>query len=310
MSTRIRLTVEQLESRDVPSGIPVQTFPLPANTNFPGHLTVGGDGNVWFASGLAATVGYVTPAGSVTVFNTAAVSRHGMDGLTRGPDGNIWFVEFWDNKFGKITPTGQITSFTFKQNHGPDSIALGPGHQFWITTFDGTVGRVTPHGKVTWFHPKGGGGNEIVPFHGALFLKQSNAIARMATDGKVTHTSKMPHHGTVEDLIVGPDNKLWFTEHTGGGMDFLGSLSASGHIREYAIPVGNQTLGQLTAAADGNLYIREGDDLVGVHPDGLVFADQYLGFIAGEGSVVQGSDGNVWYAEGVLGRIGVAHVMG
>jgi virginiamycin B lyase len=310
MTTTVRLTVEALESRDVPSGFPVQTFKIPAGMDFPGNLTVGGDGNVWFTSELSPAVGYVTPAGVAQAFNTSAVSHSGPSGLTRGPDNNMWFVEFWSNKFGKITPTGQITQFAFRQNHGPESIALGPDHRFWVTTFDGTVGRVTPHGKVTWFHPVNGGSNKIVPFHGSLFLKESNAIGRIATSGKLTRTFKMPHHGTLEDLTIGPDHRLWFTEHTGWGIDFLGSMTASGHMREYAIPVGHSNLGQLTAAADGNLYIREADYLLGVNPQGTVFANQYLGFIAGEGSVVQGSDGNVWYAEGVLGRIGVAHVRG
>jgi streptogramin lyase len=308
MTTKVHLTVEQLECRAVPSGIPVQPFKIPAGMNFPDHLTVGGDGKVWFTSELSPMVGSITPAGVATGFSTSAVSDKGLSGLTRGRDNNIWFIEFWDNKFGKITPSGQITSFTLRQKHGPDSIALGPDHRFWITTFDGTVGRVTPHGKATWFHPKGGGGDKIVPFHGELFLKRGNDIGRMTTDGRLTGKFKMPHHGSVEDLIVGPGNRLWFTEHTGGGIDFLGSMTASGRMREFPIGVGRSNLGQLTEGADGNLYVRQGDNLLGVHPDGTLFANQYLGFIAGEGSVVKGSDGNVWYAEGVLGRVGVASV--
>jgi virginiamycin B lyase len=309
MSIKVRLTVEQLECRDVPSGFPVQTFKLPANTNFPGHLTVGGDGNVWFTSGLAATVGNVTPAGSVKVFNTASVSRHGLDGLTRGPGNDIWFVEFWDQKIGKITPTGQITQFTLRKGYGPTGIAMGPDHNLWITTFDGPIGRVTPHGKVTWFHPRAFGPRQIVRFHGALYLREDTAIDRMTTGGKVLDRFK-PHHGSIVDMAVAPDGKLWFTQHTGSGTDYVGVLSGSGHMREYPVFVANNGLGNITAAADGNLYIREGDYMIGMHPNGAVFTSQYLGFIAGNGSVVEGSDGNVWYAEGVLGRIGVAQVTG
>jgi virginiamycin B lyase len=310
MSTPIRLNVEQLECRDVPSGFPVQTFKLPAGTNFPGNLTVGGDGNVWFTCGLATTVGYVTPTGSAKVFDTTSVSRHGIDGLTRGPDGNLWFVEFWDNKFGKITPTGQIAQVRLRQDHGPTGITLGPDHKFWITTFDGSVGRISTHGKAKWFHPKVDGLHQIVDFHGALYVREDRIIGRLATDGVITHKFKTHFHGNLEDLAFGPDGKLWFTEHTGSGTDFVGSLGGSGHVVEHPVDVGNSGLGQLTGAADGNLYVREGDYMLGVHTDGTVFAKQYLGFIAGDGSVVEGSDGNAWYAEGVLGRIGVAHVNG
>jgi virginiamycin B lyase len=305
----VQLTVEQLERRDVPSGFPVQSFRLPAGTNFPGHLTLGGDGNVWFSSGLASNVGYITPTGAVTVFNTAAFSAHGLDGLTRGPDNNIWFIEFFDGKVGEITSTGQIIRDQHL-SHGPVSITTGPDRNLWVTTFDNFVGRVRPSGAVTWFRHRGESLGEIASFHGALYFQEDNAIGRIATDGVFTGNFRLHHHGHVEDLVVGPDGRLWFTEHTGTGVDYVGSLTAGGHLREYPVPVGSSGLGHLTAAADGNLYVRQGDNLIGVHPNGVVFASQNLGFIAGDGSVVQGGDGNVWYAEGVLGRIGVAHVVG
>jgi streptogramin lyase len=306
----VRPTVERLETRDLPSGFPVQPFKLPSGTNFPGHLTLGGDGNVWFSCGLASTVGYITPAGSSIVFNTGSVSVHGMDGLTRGPGNNISFVEFWDDKVGAITPTGRIIQHRLKGHHSPDSIAFGPDGHLWVTSFDNFVGRVSRSGAVQWFHNPGEGANKILSFHGALYLQEDNIIGRIATDGVFTGKFRMPHHGQVEDIAVGPGNKLWFTEHTGSGIDYVGSLTAAGRIHEYPVLAVNGGVGHLTAAADGNLYVRQGDNLIGLHPDGLLFASQNLGFIAGNGSVVQGSDGNVWYAEGVLDRIGVAHVTG
>jgi virginiamycin B lyase len=305
----VRLTVERLERRDVPSGIAVQPFKLPAGTNFPDHLTLGGDGNVWFSCDLANLVGSITPAGSVTVFNTSSVSAHGLDGLTRGRDNNIWFSEFY-GKVGKITPTGQITQYRLKHHGEPESIAAGPDGKLWITTFDNYVGRVTRSGAVIWFRHGGEGLGKIVSFHGALYFQEYDIIGRIATDGVFTGKFRMPHHGHVGDLAVGPDGKLWFTEQTGSAVDYVGSLTAAGRIQEYPVPATNGGVGHLTAAGDGNIYVRDGDDLMGLHPDGTVFASQDLGFIAGNGPVVQGGDGNVWYAEGLRDKIGVARVAG
>jgi virginiamycin B lyase len=306
MSTQVHLTVEQLERRDVPSGLSLQTYKIPRGTNFPDQLTLGGDGNIWFTSGLAATLSSITPSGRITVYNTSAVTSHKLDGLTRGPNGNIWFVEGLDNKIGEITPTGSIKAFTLGHDYLPGSVTTGPDHNLWVSTVRNTIGRVTQHGHVTWFQHRGELIHQIVSFHGALYFAEEDAIGRVTTHGTFSRNLRPHHGGTIGYLAVGPDNKLWFSENTRTGTDFVGSLTASGHIQEYPVAVGNSGLGQITAGGDGNLYVRLGDNLVGMHPDGTAFVNQYLGFIAGEGSVTKGSDGNVWYAEGVLGQIGVA----
>jgi streptogramin lyase len=149
----------------------------------------------------------------------------------------------------------------------------------------------------------------MVPFHGALYLQGIDTITRMTTGGKFTHTFKMPHGGRVADIAPGPGGTLWFAEHTGAAFDYVGWLTPGGHMQEYPVATNYGGVGYLCAAGDGNLYVRQGDYMTGIHPDGQVFASQYLGFIAGGGSLVEGSDGNIWYSEGVLDRIGVAHVV-
>jgi streptogramin lyase len=305
---RVRLRLEALESRDVPTSISVQTFALPSGTNFPDHLTLGGDGNIWFSNGLASKVGNITPAGTTTIFDTSAVSHHGMDGLTRGPDNNIWFVELFDNKIGKITPSGHITQFQLKGRHGPDSIATGPDHNLWVTTFDNHVGRITPSGVATFFQHKGEFVRKVVSFHGALYVEENDTIGRIATNGVFTGEFKLPHPGRLNDLTAGPNGELWFTENGSSGTNYLGSMSPSGHIHEVPVPGGS--LGHLTPGPGGNLYIRQGDNLLDVQPNGTIVATQSLDFGAGDGSVVQGPGGNVWYAEGVLDKVGQATVTG
>ena len=62
--------VEALEQRCLFSAptFPIQIHKLPKGTNFPGNLTVGTSGNVWFTCGLAHEIGYITPAGKTRIF--------------------------------------------------------------------------------------------------------------------------------------------------------------------------------------------------------------------------------------------------
>jgi virginiamycin B lyase len=263
---------------------------------------------VWFSTGLASKVGYITPTGSTTLFSTAAVSPHGLDGLTRGPDNNIWFVELFNHKIGKITPTGHITQFTLKGGHGPDSITTGPDKNLWVTTFDNFVGRVSPSGVTTWFHHKGEGMKKIVSLHGSLYVQENDTIGRIAPNGKFTGEFKLPHGGHLQDIAVGPDGNLWFTEKpkNNSAINYVGDLTPAGRIHEYPISTSAGSLGHLSAAGNGDLFVRQGDNLIDVRTNGAVVASQNLDFIAGDGSVVEGPGGNVWYAEGVLDKIGEA----
>src|SRR5262249_40071127 len=153
---------------------------------------------------------------------------------------------------------------------------------------------------VKWFHNPGESANQIVSYHGALFLREDNIIGRITTGGAFTGKFRMPHHRHGEDLAVRPGGKPRFTRHPGTGLDHLGGVTGAGRVHEYPALASSGAVGHLTAAADGNLYVRQGVNLLGFHSNGTFFASQYLGFIAGDGSVVQGADGNVWYAEGVL----------
>jgi streptogramin lyase len=294
-SSGFRPKLERLETRDVPS-LTLQSWKLPAGTNFPGNLTVGGNGAVWFSNGLASKVGYITSSGATTIFNTATVSKHGLDGLTKGPDNNIWFIEFWDHKFGKITSIGHITQYKLTGNHGPTSITLGPDRNFWVTAFDNHVGRITPSGAVTWFQHKGEGVKNIVSSHGALYVQENDKIGRIGTNGAVTGEFKVPQQ--INDITAGADGNVWFTAQG----SHIGRLTPTGQITEYVIPGGN--LGHI-AYVNGNLFVRQGDNLVEVSTSGKVLNNQQLEFIAGDGSVAKGP-GGVWYAEGVLDKIGVA----
>src|SRR5258708_28848449 len=64
-------------------------------SNYPGHITVGPDGNLWFTESgdqeCCAAIGRMTPTGTVSRFPLSYFVV--VDDITTGPDGKLWFTE-------------------------------------------------------------------------------------------------------------------------------------------------------------------------------------------------------------------------
>ena len=73
----------------VPAGADatITEFPLPQPQSFPGPITAGPDGALWFPEGGAnPRIGRITTAGAVTEFPIT----NSPGGITAGPDGALW----------------------------------------------------------------------------------------------------------------------------------------------------------------------------------------------------------------------------
>jgi virginiamycin B lyase len=309
--------IDTLEPRQLFSlpGISVTVNTVAPGTNFPGNLTVTSNGNVWYTSALAAEIGYVSPDGTVApAISTAAASSHGLSGLAVGKDGNVWFCEFWDNVIGEINPSGQITTYTLPNKFDPQSITLGPDGHLWVTTFDNVLGRINSvaggKAKVSWFKHKGEGLQQIVSWNNGLYIQESNTIARVNKAGAFTGAFKTLHGGTVADLTVGPDGNLWFTENgkNGSTSDYVGYINKKGKVVEFAVSNSLGSLSGISGTGDGNLIFCQGEYLQEINTKGDIIASQDLGLASGASSVVMGTNGNVYFAEGVTGKIGLAAV--
>jgi streptogramin lyase len=90
-------------------------FTLPGGT-FPGDITAGADGNLWFTQ--SSGIGRITPDGTYTAFGVGEVTPFA---ITRGADGNVWFTERFGQRVGKITPGGDFTFYP-TELHTLDSI--------------------------------------------------------------------------------------------------------------------------------------------------------------------------------------------
>jgi hypothetical protein len=192
----------------------ITEFLLPANNGLaPTELTVGPDGNLWFAEnagpyGTPGVIGRITPSGALTAFplpaNNGVVVPTG--GLTVGPDANLWFLANASGAsgetgvIGRITPSGALTEFPLSANTGFPSgglLTVGPDGNLWFPeqfpyagpgAVTGAVGRITPSGALT----------------------------------------EIPINDVPGDLTVGPDGNLWFpatSEGPGSAISEIGRIT-------------------------------------------------------------------------------------
>jgi streptogramin lyase len=130
---------------------------------YPGGITTGPDGNLWFTSGGGDTgsIGQITPSGTVTSFANTGIDQPYW--ITVGPDGNLWFTNYANNTIGRITTSGVVTDFTGHGISNPEIITAGPDGAMWFTNNGtSTIGRITRSGAVTTYSGPGVNVPEII----------------------------------------------------------------------------------------------------------------------------------------------------
>src|SRR5262245_32840377 len=266
--------------RITPAGV-VTEFALPPDTQ-PYGITVGSDGNLWFAeqffgagaqTGAMGRIGRITTAGVITEFSAGISSFYHPFGITAGPDGNLWFTEEQSNpraigRVGRITTSGVITEFSTGQNNEPNLITAGPDGNLWFGEFGndpqapGSIGRITPSGVVTQF---GGIQDQVFgitagPDGNLWFTEPAHfTIGRITPSGVITEVARTSAGAAPEDITTGPDGNLWFVE---AGRDRIGRITTAGALTEFdatspnspphwAIPVG------IAVGRDNNIWYTE-----------------------------------------------------
>jgi streptogramin lyase len=196
-------------------------------------VTVGPDGNLWFAAGSSSSytdpgaVGRLDPDGTVVEFGLQEKSQ--ALGIVSGPDGALWFTEPQSGRIGRVTLDGAITSLPLLNSGSkPAGIVAGPDGNLWFTENGGNrIGRITVDGKITEF-----------PLPGA---------------------DPRPNQ-----IITGPDGNLWFTE---SGANRIGRITPAGAVAEFPVPTAGGTQA-IAAGSDGNLWFSSGGQVGAMAPNG------------------------------------------
>jgi RHS repeat-associated protein len=189
-----------------------------SNTASPAGITVGADGNLWFAEPDNSTIAKITTGGTLTEYSIPTANSIPED-VTLGVDGNVWFTESATNKIGKVTTSGSFTEYTVPtSNSTPWGIATGPDGNVWFTENTGNnIGRITVGGTFTEF--------------------------------SIPTTGSSP-----KDIQAGPDGGLWFMEN---GTNKVGNITPSGSIAEYSPPSSGSGPNGIGTGPDGNVWFTE-----------------------------------------------------
>src|SRR5262249_5406943 len=87
-------------------------FKAPTANSPPRQITLGPDGNRWFAESdiNVSQIARSTPNGRITEFVVPTRFSQPSD-IVAGPDGALWFTEPTGNAIGRITTAGAVTEF-------------------------------------------------------------------------------------------------------------------------------------------------------------------------------------------------------
>jgi streptogramin lyase len=231
-------------------------------------VTIGPDGNLWFAatrssgSRLPGAVGRVEPDGRVVEYGLQESS--GASKIVSGPDGNLWFIEPDAGRIGRVTVGGEITTFPLPDSASrPVGIAAGADGSLWFSEYAASrIGRITTAGAITEF-----------------------ALDRGSKPA---------------GIVAGPDGNLWFTER---GANRIGRITPAGRIAEFPLAGADPRPIAIAAGPDGNLWFSsEGANRIGrITPAGAI-SEFPVPILNGATAIAAGPDGNLWFSS--YGQVG------
>lgn len=240
--------------------------------------------------------------------------------ITPGPDGALWIADSGDGLILRMTTTGTFTHFS-PGNFSPLNITSGPDGALWFTEVgfeSADIGRITTAGTITTF-TKGLTSASLQDIttgpDGALWFTepQSDTIGRITTHGRIKEFSKGITPGSKPySIITGPDGALWFTEMNGRRID---RITTSGEVTEYSHGItGNEVPNDLAVGSDGAIWFTEYEfedsfyivrsKIARITTTGTITEYSHVPNTAAPTGIVQGPDGNMWFVEMQINRLG------
>ena len=225
---------------------------LTANAS-PESIAAGSDKALWFTEFAGARIGRITTSGKVTEFR----APHVPTAITAGPDGALWFLEIdgTTNYVARMSTKGKVTEYKLKSKNGftNEGITTGPDKALWFTQPDtNQVGRITTSGSIKLYTNTDGDARPtgIVSVGSALWIGESDGVARVTTGGKFTEYPMPASGGAVTPITKGPDGNVWFAVV---GSSQIGTVSG-GQIKLFPTgPIGPSITG-LTLGSDRALW--------------------------------------------------------
>jgi virginiamycin B lyase len=255
-------------------------FKIGPAKQYPGGITRGPDGAIWFTIDSPSTepdsIGRIGTDRSLKQFPLRG-HRAPADIVT-GPDGALWFPEVLGNGIGRMTTAGKYSEYTrgISPNCHPLGIALGSDGALWFTEY--------------W----------------------ANRVGRITTAGVVTEYSQgIPSDQYPVTIAAGPDGALWFTQYSPGGTSMLGRITTAGAITEFSKGIrSNYALGGIVAGFDNAMWFTEAspdqspDELARMTMDGHV--TEFSSPTSGASAIVAHRGGTLFFGLIAIGAPGIA----
>jgi streptogramin lyase len=295
----------------------ITQFTIKSPGNQPGDMTIGNDGNVWFVDHATNKIGRITRTGALAGF--AAKKGSHPSSITTGADGAVWFTETATNTIGRTTTGFNMTHYALppaiKSARG---ITAGPDGRIYVAGYTshniGVFDPTTHKWHIFATLAAGSGPLRMTTGpDGNLYVTESkkHAVARITVPGKVVSTIGLPVGAAASHIVSGPDGNLWVTEPglnkvaiitPGGGAPH--QISVSG--KPTGIASGPDTLPRaefmwvtLQSGTGGNAIGR-----IPVVAPRTVKKYAIPTAKAVPSGITVGADGNIWFSEAGVNRIG------
>ncbi len=200
--------------------LPTQSGKTPT----PYGIVAGPDGNLWVTDPATNGLWRVTTSCGVTFFPLASANA-GPESITVGPNGALWFTEANVDKIGEIVPSQAAGTspleFSVTAGAGLGVIVSGNDNALWFTeTHADKLGRMLTTGQLASSIALTG----VAAPYGLVLSPDGNFYVGDQTGSKIaqvivssgavtTYPTKTPNAG-VDQLTIGPDNEVYFTEQT------------------------------------------------------------------------------------------------
>ncbi len=300
----------------------------------------GGD-VLWITGQNYDEIARVTSDGAVNFFNMP--TKSGPHGIEFDADGHLWVSLEFAGSVVQISPDGEILKTIDVKlyadgakdpiNTHPHGLGLGvDGHTLWFTgKKTNTLGKINPDGSVEHFELPTVG---AVPIYlatgpdGNIWSTElvGNHIARITPTGDVKEFGIPTHNSRPIAIVRGPDGQsMWFSEEAGNK---VARIDMDGHITEFPVPIpqANFILAGMAFDKQGNLWTHGYVDQNDPFPEGPDYIVKFDAAITtatpGDLSqipityyqvpsrktimhrITQGPDGNIWFTELGIDKLG------
>jgi virginiamycin B lyase len=299
----------------------------------PSGLLAGPDGAIWFNLGRE-RLGRIAPDGTLSEISLTESIRPWSG--TVGRDRAFWYTESGLNSLARVSMSGTVTRLPLGSANGrPGAITNDSHGGLWFTYGSadycghGSIGRLSVDGLVSLLPiPETLGrlretGDQVsrsiaVGDDSVVWFTQllDRRIGRVTNDGQFTGFN-LPT-GVVNDafsIATGTEGSMWLAE-----AGAIGRIAADGHFTEYVLPGqdAERVAHSIIKGSSGavwfttDLYVmRDGRGTRGGHRIGRLTEDGLFTEIAipnesvdaGLHSVLESSDGTVWFTEPAARRI-------